>query len=198
MSQSGRSLTNSPPPPCLAPVRSPSHTNDSICPSVRWEPFSPGQMRPVRQNSRQRAHQGSEFLTGLRYLWDLRWNQILNLAPDSPWSVGEILKYCVCFWKRPHPKQKICFGNTLIVSWKFYFCEHTKCLKCFFFLGYVNVKEIFHFIIFQTIWECCFWMFSEHSEISNIKKNATQRQKKEIEKRKVQQCTNNAANIFHK
>lgn len=42
------------------------------------------------------AHQGSEFLTGLRYLWDLRWNQILNLAPDSPWEDREIQKACVC------------------------------------------------------------------------------------------------------
>ncbi len=112
MSQSGRSLTNSPPPPCLAPVRSPSHTNDSICLSVRWEPFSPGQMRPLRQTSMQRAHQGLEFLTGLRYLWDLRWNQILNLAPDSPWDVGEIPKGCVCicvdhFGKGPIPNKNV-------------------------------------------------------------------------------------------
>ncbi len=172
MSQSGRSLTNSPPPPCLAPVRSPSHTNDSICPSVRWEPFSPGQMRPVRQNSRQRAHQGSEFLTGLRYLWDSRWNQILNLAPDSPWSVGEIPKYCVCgsfLEKAPSQTKKYVLVTLSLLVENCISVSIQNVYNVLFFLGYVNVKEIFHFIIFQTIWECCFWMFSEHSEISNIK-----------------------------
>ncbi len=41
-----------------------------------------------------------------------------------------------------------------------------------FFNDYANVKEHCVFIILQTLWECYFWTFSEHSETSSeIKKS---------------------------
>ncbi len=98
------------------------------------------------------------------------------------WRNTKVLCVWIVFGKGPIPNKKHVLVTLSLLVENCISVSIQNVYNVLFFLGYVN-KEIFHFIIFQTIWECCFWMFSEHSETSNIKKCYTKTKKRNRKKK---------------
>ncbi len=67
----------------------------------------------------------------------------------------------VCGEQQPHPaRYEAGTEKTRAPNIQFFFKRKKKSL------GYVNINRKFHLIIVQTLMECSFQMFSDHSEAS--------------------------------